>query len=99
MNIRPNRIKQTLAAGYTMIRDAAGLDVGFKRAIAEGRNPSPSFDARCYLAQNPDVAAAGINALVHFHRSIADEAHAVAVLLAGGSQEIWEVALFVEAFG
>ena len=26
-------LKQTLAAGYTMIRDAAGLDVGFKRAM------------------------------------------------------------------
>src|SRR5438067_12709985 len=28
-------LKQTLAAGYTMIRDAAGLDVGFRRAIDE----------------------------------------------------------------
>src|SRR5229473_3062768 len=28
-------LKQTLAAGYTTIRDAAGLDVGFKRAIEE----------------------------------------------------------------
>ncbi len=29
-------LKQTLAAGYTMIRDAGGLDAGFKRAIDEG---------------------------------------------------------------
>lgn len=28
-------LKQTLAAGYTTIRDAAGLNVGFKRAIEE----------------------------------------------------------------
>ena len=28
-------LRQTLAAGYTTIRDAAGLDVGFKRAIEE----------------------------------------------------------------
>src|SRR6266446_3268929 len=29
-------LKNTLAAGYTMIRDAAGCDSGFKRAIEEG---------------------------------------------------------------
>src|SRR5882724_9893418 len=34
-------LKQTLAAGYTMIRDAAGLDVGFKRAIEEGLIEGP----------------------------------------------------------
>src|ERR1700720_3081482 len=34
-------LKQTLAAGYTMIRDAAGLDVGFKRAIEEGLIDGP----------------------------------------------------------
>src|SRR5258707_6005181 len=34
-------LKQTLAAGYTMIRDAAGLDAGFKRAIDEGLIPGP----------------------------------------------------------
>src|SRR5205085_11838572 len=28
-------LRQTLAAGYTTIRDAAGLDAGFKRAIEE----------------------------------------------------------------
>src|SRR5712691_7058483 len=33
--------KQTLAAGYTTIRDAAGCDVGFKRAIEEGLIPGP----------------------------------------------------------
>src|SRR3954447_2372590 len=32
---------QTLAAGYTLIRDAAGLDVGFKRAIEEGLIDGP----------------------------------------------------------
>jgi imidazolonepropionase-like amidohydrolase len=34
-------LKQTLAAGYTTIRDAAGLDAGFKRAIAEGLIAGP----------------------------------------------------------
>src|SRR5438309_976727 len=34
-------LKQTLAAGYTVIRDAAGLDVGFKRAIDEGLIEGP----------------------------------------------------------
>ncbi|HEX3538321.1 MAG TPA: amidohydrolase family protein [Stellaceae bacterium] len=29
-------LRQTLAAGYTCVRDAAGLDAGFKRAIEEG---------------------------------------------------------------
>src|SRR5437588_3529865 len=34
-------LKQTLAAGYTMIRDAAGLDAGFRRAIDEGLIEGP----------------------------------------------------------
>ena len=34
-------LRQTLAAGYTLIRDAAGLDVGFKRAIEEGLIDGP----------------------------------------------------------
>ena len=29
-------LQETLAAGYTAVRDAAGLDTGFKRAIDEG---------------------------------------------------------------
>ncbi len=31
----------TLAAGYTTVRDAGGLDAGFKRAIDEGLTPGP----------------------------------------------------------
>lgn len=34
-------LKRTLAAGYTTIRDAAGLDAGFKRAIEEGLIEGP----------------------------------------------------------
>src|SRR5215475_11379663 len=34
-------LQQTLAAGYTTIRDAAGLDAGFKRAIEEGLITGP----------------------------------------------------------
>ncbi len=34
-------LKQTLAAGYTCVRDAAGLDAGFKRAIEEGLIEGP----------------------------------------------------------
>ncbi len=32
---------QTLAAGYTCVRDAGGLDVGFKMAVEEGLYPGP----------------------------------------------------------
>jgi len=34
-------LEQTLAAGYTTVRDAAGLDAGFKRAIEEGLIAGP----------------------------------------------------------
>src|ERR1700676_2578798 len=34
-------LRQTLEAGYTMIRDAGGLDAGFKRAIDEGLAVGP----------------------------------------------------------
>jgi imidazolonepropionase-like amidohydrolase len=34
-------IQQTLATGYTAVRDAAGLDAGFKRAIEEGLLQGP----------------------------------------------------------
>jgi len=34
-------LEQTLAAGYTTIRDAAGLDAGFKRAVEEGLIAGP----------------------------------------------------------
>ncbi|HYM72475.1 MAG TPA: amidohydrolase family protein [Stellaceae bacterium] len=34
-------LRQTLEAGYTMVREAGGLDAGFKRAIEEGLTPGP----------------------------------------------------------
>jgi imidazolonepropionase-like amidohydrolase len=34
-------LRQTLEAGYTMIREAGGLDAGFKRAIEEGLTVGP----------------------------------------------------------
>ena len=34
-------LQETLMAGYTAVRDAAGLDAGFKRAIDEGLIPGP----------------------------------------------------------
>lgn len=34
-------LQETLAAGYTAVRDAAGLDTGFKRAIDEGLVAGP----------------------------------------------------------
>lgn len=34
-------LRQTLEAGYTCVRDAAGLDAGFKRAIEEGLITGP----------------------------------------------------------
>jgi imidazolonepropionase-like amidohydrolase len=41
-------MRQTLATGYTTVRDAAGLDVGFKRAMEEGLLQGP----RVLLAVN-----------------------------------------------
>ncbi|MBM3222945.1 MAG: amidohydrolase family protein [Candidatus Tectomicrobia bacterium] len=41
-------LRQTLETGYTTIRDAAGLDVGFKMAVVEGLIPGP----RLHLAVN-----------------------------------------------
>jgi imidazolonepropionase-like amidohydrolase len=41
-------MRQTLATGYTTVRDAAGLDVGFKRALEEGLLQGP----RVLLAVN-----------------------------------------------
>jgi hypothetical protein len=35
---------------------------------SEGRSPGPLFDAAYYLSQNPDVAAAGANPLLHFEQ-------------------------------
>ena len=32
----------------------------------QGRDPSPLFDSDWYLERNPEVAAAGINPLLHF---------------------------------
>jgi imidazolonepropionase-like amidohydrolase len=41
-HLRTARVLQdTLRAGYTCVRDAAGLDAGFKRAIAEGLIAGP----------------------------------------------------------
>ncbi|MBI3325486.1 MAG: amidohydrolase family protein [Nitrospinae bacterium] len=34
-------LQQTLATGYTTVRDAAGLDAGFKQAVEEGLIPGP----------------------------------------------------------
>src|SRR3984893_10139001 len=34
-------VEETLAAGYTAVRDASGLDAGFKRAIDEGLIAGP----------------------------------------------------------
>ncbi len=34
-------LEQTLAAGYTCVRDAGGLDAGFKQAVDEGLYPGP----------------------------------------------------------
>ena len=34
-------LEQTLAAGYTCVRDGGGLDVGFKQAVEQGLYPGP----------------------------------------------------------
>ena len=49
-------LRQTLATGYTTVRDAAGLDVGFKRAMEEGLLQGP----RVLLAVNIISPVGGI---------------------------------------
>ena len=44
----------------------------------EGRRPGPAFDGAAYLAANPDVAARGVNPLVHFQTDGAFERRPVA---------------------
>jgi imidazolonepropionase-like amidohydrolase len=34
-------LRETLATGYTTVRDAGGLDIGFKRAVEQGITPGP----------------------------------------------------------
>lgn len=34
----------------------------------DGKDPSASFSTKGYLDQNPDVAAAGVNPLLHFEK-------------------------------
>ncbi|CAG2158767.1 glycosyltransferase family protein [Cupriavidus numazuensis] len=55
----------------------AGRDIGESATLLEhylqvgereGLSPSPIFDPEVYLTRNPDVAAAGVNALEHFLR-------------------------------
>ena len=49
-------------------RDAAGQNplTDFEQSAPGSRNPDPYFNAAYYLAQNPDVAAAGLNPLAHY---------------------------------
>ena len=49
---------------YGVRREDAALHYFF--AASQGANPSPLFDSARYLAENPDVAAAGMNPLVHW---------------------------------
>jgi len=53
---------------YADLRDTP-IDVArhyLEHGAAEGRNPGPFFDTKFYLKQNPDVAASGMNPLVHY---------------------------------
>ncbi|WP_444633065.1 glycosyltransferase family protein [Cupriavidus oxalaticus] len=58
-------------------RQVSGRDLGESGTLLghyllvgerDGLSPSPIFDPQVYLARNPDVAAAGVNALEHFIR-------------------------------
>jgi hypothetical protein len=40
----------------------------------ESRDPSRGFDTTAYLANNPDVATAGVNPLAHFLYAVLHEA-------------------------
>jgi GT2 family glycosyltransferase/glycosyltransferase involved in cell wall biosynthesis len=53
---------------YADLRDTP-VDVArhyLEHGAAEGRNPGPLFDTKFYLKHNPDVAASGMNPLVHY---------------------------------
>ncbi len=53
---------------YEDLRDSP-IDVArhyLEYGAREGRNPGPLFDTKSYLARNPDVAASGINPLIHY---------------------------------
>ena len=54
-------LQDTLAAGYTAIRDAAGLDTGFKRAIDEGliRGPRLVLSLCCAASRRSAGSATG----------------------------------------
>ncbi|KQM23101.1 hypothetical protein ASE73_02440 [Sphingomonas sp. Leaf24] len=52
-----------------------------------GRNPNVDFDTRYYLANNPDVAAAGIDPLEHYANYGAGEGRAPNDQLVAGAQE------------
>ena len=52
-NIRTSQvIEDTLAAGYTTVRDAGGLDAGFKMAVEEGliKGPRPDCVGQHHVA-------------------------------------------------
>lgn len=79
--IRPKMV-EVFAVRESLLFDADWYratypDVGLKRfdpashylrfGAKEGRDPGPLFATRQYLVENPDVAKAGINPLLHFH--------------------------------
>ena len=70
MQSRSWRVTQPLRWLVAKVRYLLTLPI-FDRvhwALAEGREPIGSFDRDYYLARYPDVAAAGINPLVHYVR-------------------------------
>jgi imidazolonepropionase-like amidohydrolase len=50
-------LADTLAAGYTAVRDAAGLDAGFKRAIEEGLIPGRGSSSRSRSSRRSAASA------------------------------------------
>jgi imidazolonepropionase-like amidohydrolase len=52
-------LEQTLASGYTTIRDAAGLDAGFKRAIDEGLIAGPRLVVSLVIIRRSAASATG----------------------------------------
>ncbi|MEM7719690.1 MAG: hypothetical protein AAF222_10850 [Pseudomonadota bacterium] len=75
----------------------SGLDASFhyaKHGWREGRDPSPSFSTKGYLAAHPNVALRGINPLLHFIGQNRVEASAVAPNAANADPD--EVALVAD---
>ena len=58
--------KQYYTQKYQINKNTNPIVHFLKEGVKKGHNPTPSFDTKFYLKQNPDVKKAGINPYVHY---------------------------------